>query len=47
MTMAKPLANGIPIGAIMVRDEIVKVVTVGASPSPLSFHSYTLACSLT
>ncbi|KAL7413244.1 pyridoxal phosphate-dependent transferase [Mrakia frigida] len=30
VTMAKPLANGIPIGAILVRDEIVKVVTVGS-----------------
>lgn len=30
VTMAKPLANGIPIGAILVRDEVVKVVTVGS-----------------
>lgn len=28
--MAKPLANGIPIGAILVRDDVVKAVTVGA-----------------
>ncbi|CED84851.1 acetylornithine aminotransferase [Phaffia rhodozyma] len=30
VTMAKPLANGIPIGAIMVRDNVVKAVTVGS-----------------
>jgi acetylornithine aminotransferase len=28
--MAKPLANGIPIGAILVRDSVVKAVTVGS-----------------
>lgn len=31
VTMAKPLANGFPIGAILVRDEIAKQVGVGES----------------
>lgn len=29
--MAKPLANGFPIGAILVRDEIAKQVGIGES----------------
>jgi acetylornithine/succinyldiaminopimelate/putrescine aminotransferase len=29
--MAKPLANGFPIGAILVRDEIAKQVGIGKS----------------
>lgn len=29
--MAKPLANGFPIGAILVRDEIAKQVGIGRS----------------
>jgi hypothetical protein len=28
--MAKPLANGFPIGAIMVRDHVAEKITVGA-----------------
>lgn len=38
VTMAKPLANGIPIGAIMVRDEVVQAVTVGQSLPSLVLH---------
>ena len=30
VTMAKPLANGFPIGAIMVRDKIAEVISVGS-----------------
>lgn len=30
VTMAKPLANGFPIGAIMVRDSIADVISVGS-----------------
>lgn len=29
--MAKPLANGFPIGAIMVRDEVAHKVQIGES----------------
>ncbi len=29
VTIAKPLANGFPIGAIMVRDNVADVMTVG------------------
>lgn len=29
--MAKPLANGFPIGAIMVRDEVAEKITPGKS----------------
>lgn len=29
LTMAKPLANGYPIGAILVRDAIASTMTVG------------------
>ncbi len=37
VTMAKPLANGFPIGAIMVRDSVAEIVTVGGhTRSPLS-----------
>ena len=32
VTMAKPLANGFPIGAIMVRDKIANHITPGPSP---------------
>lgn len=27
--MAKPLANGFPIGAILVRDEIAEAISIG------------------
>ena len=30
VTMAKPLANGFPIGAIMVRDKVANVISVGS-----------------
>ena len=30
VTMAKPLANGFPIGAIMVRDHIADVISIGS-----------------
>lgn len=33
ITMAKPLANGFPIGAIMVRDKIANHITPGLSVS--------------
>jgi len=29
VTMAKPLANGYPIGAILLRDHIAEAVTIG------------------
>lgn len=29
ITMAKPLANGYPIGAVMMREEIAQVMSVG------------------
>lgn len=31
LTMAKPLANGIPIGAIMMRNEVADVIQLGMS----------------
>jgi len=41
ITMAKPLANGFPIGAIMVRDKIANHIT----PGPYCIlHSYPLPC---
>lgn len=33
ITMAKPLANGFPIGAIMVRDKIAEHITPGSYSS--------------
>ena len=40
VTMAKPLANGFPIGAILVRDEIAEQVGVGESRRlPVTFPS--------
>lgn len=30
VTMAKPLANGFPIGAIMVRDKVAQIISVGS-----------------
>lgn len=30
VTMAKPLANGFPIGAIMVRDSVAEVISIGS-----------------
>jgi acetylornithine/succinyldiaminopimelate/putrescine aminotransferase len=38
VTMAKPLANGFPIGAILVRDSIAQAMTVG---QPLYQHCVT------
>lgn len=32
VTMAKPLANGYPIGAIMMRDKFAEHIAVGESP---------------
>jgi acetylornithine aminotransferase len=29
LTMAKPLANGVPIGAIMATDKVTKVIKIG------------------
>jgi hypothetical protein len=38
VTMAKPLANGFPVGAILVRDSIAQAMTVGVYfCHPLSF----------
>lgn len=31
--MAKPLANGFPIGAILVRDEIAEAISIGKATS--------------
>jgi len=31
VTMAKPLANGYPIGAVLMRDVIAKTMTAGTS----------------
>lgn len=33
VTMAKPLANGYPIGAVLIRDSVAQVMTPGASIS--------------
>jgi acetylornithine aminotransferase len=38
LTMAKPLANGIPIGAIMMRDKIADVIKIGD-------HGTTFGCA--
>ena len=37
VTMAKPLANGFPIGAIMVRDHVAEKITVGKSQGAKRF----------
>ncbi|KNZ50485.1 hypothetical protein VP01_43g5 [Puccinia sorghi] len=34
LTMAKPLANGVPIGAVMMRDQIAKKIAVGPFSCP-------------
>ncbi|EJD01027.1 acetylornithine and succinylornithine aminotransferase [Fomitiporia mediterranea MF3/22] len=44
VTMAKPLANGFPIGAIMMRDEIAECMTPGTHGT--TFGGSPLACSL-
>ncbi|KAJ1667925.1 acetylornithine aminotransferase [Coemansia sp. RSA 1646] len=42
VTMAKPLANGIPIGAIMISDKVAKVMNVGEHGT--TFGGNPLAC---
>ena len=32
VTMAKPLANGYPIGAVLMRDSVAEVMTAGKPP---------------
>ncbi|KAL5530606.1 ARG8 [Sanghuangporus sanghuang] len=44
ITMAKPLANGFPIGAVMVRDELAECMTPGSHGT--TFGGSPLACSL-
>ncbi|TBU32049.1 acetylornithine and succinylornithine aminotransferase [Dichomitus squalens] len=44
VTTAKPLANGYPIGAVLMRDEIAKVMTAGTHGT--TFGGSPLACAL-
>lgn len=44
VTMAKPLANGFPIGAILVRDPVAEVIGVGHHGT--TFGGQPLACAL-
>lgn len=44
VTMAKPLANGFPIGAILVRENVADVIGVGAHGT--TFGGQPLACAL-
>lgn len=44
ITSAKPLANGYPIGAILMRDEIAQVMSVGSHGT--TFGGSPLACTL-
>ncbi|KAH7916782.1 pyridoxal phosphate-dependent transferase [Hygrophoropsis aurantiaca] len=44
VTMAKPLANGYPIGAVLLRDSIASVMTAGTHGT--TFGGSPLACSL-
>ena len=44
VTMAKPLANGFPIGAIMVRDHVAEAIGVGAHGT--TFGGQPLACAV-
>ncbi|KAI0772647.1 acetylornithine and succinylornithine aminotransferase [Irpex lacteus] len=44
VTMAKPLANGFPIGAVLMRDNIAEVMTVGTHGT--TFGGSPLACAL-
>lgn len=44
VTMAKPLANGYPIGAIMMRDSIASVMTAGSHGT--TFGGSPLACAI-
>jgi acetylornithine aminotransferase len=41
LTMAKPLANGVPIGAIMTSEKVGDLIKLGKS-----FHSILLICFL-
>jgi len=44
ITMAKPLANGYPIGAVMMREEIAQVMSVGTHGT--TFGGSPLACAI-
>ncbi|TFK76161.1 acetylornithine aminotransferase [Pluteus cervinus] len=44
VTMAKPLANGYPIGAVMMRDSVAATMTVGAHGT--TFGGSPLACAV-
>ncbi|OBZ76945.1 Acetylornithine aminotransferase, mitochondrial, partial [Grifola frondosa] len=44
VTMAKPLANGYPIGAVLMRDSIAQVMTTGSHGT--TFGGSPLACAL-
>lgn len=44
VTMAKPLANGYPIGAVLMRDSVAEPMTVGAHGT--TFGGSPLACAL-
>lgn len=44
VTMAKPLANGFPIGAVLMRDSIAEVMTVGTHGT--TFGGSPLSCAL-
>ncbi|THH17606.1 hypothetical protein EW146_g3234 [Bondarzewia mesenterica] len=44
VTMAKPLANGYPIGAVLMRDAVAEVMTIGTHGT--TFGGSPLACAL-
>jgi len=44
ITMAKPLANGYPIGAVMMREEVAQVMSVGTHGT--TFGGSPLACAI-
>ncbi|KAI0688553.1 acetylornithine aminotransferase [Cytidiella melzeri] len=44
VTMAKPLANGFPVGAVLMRDSIAEVMTVGTHGT--TFGGSPVACAL-
>ena len=39
--MAKPLANGFPIGAVMMRDSVAETMTAGVNHSVFLYFNYT------
>ena len=45
ITMAKPLANGYPIGAVMMRGEIAQAMSVGESGGMLFTSPFPYACA--